>query len=629
MAYKSSINTSAINKSVGTFKQSLGNAQKSAARVNSSLVGRNKFKKESISRKNYLFTIRRAAVKRKESEDAAEATTALGVRKAPSKISSSSTRSFFGRMMDISGALMAGWLVGNLPNIINLAEATSRRAIEVSRVLSGAVTSFTQILTGLLAGLGTIGSSILRGDIGGISSGLSKSTEDMKNSFYRMYVQLEEAYKILKEPLDFSKDIEELKIRLGLEVPGEGAPSEPGAPGTSGTGGRLQPIHKQALDIISGPESGGDYNAMNNGQAGDRPGGSKKWLGKNLTDMTIGEVKDFQNNKKTLWAAGRYQIIPGSLPTAQKSAGLNDSDKFDQNNQDLLAIGLLKVQGPGAWSKYSRYTKQEIDIMYKAKATPLGQPAPTARVQPGTKYSVDQNITNVVGAKGTSSVIVTSLRGNRIRNGRTQWHGGIDIATDSGTYIALRANGVVMYAGNRGGYGLMVDIWVESYGIKLRMAHCSALLANCKAGATIPAGVSFARVGSTGESTGPHIHFEADTNKNGTMNGGRDYGGNTSPDPYVPLLLLTSGKSNGYKSSATVNGKPAAQISRTGTGGGPEVLEALTPERKGQTIIVAQQQAQQAQIASAPAQKTALPFIPDNSLNSLRNNILLTHLAYT
>ena len=52
---------------------------------------------------------------------------------------------------------------------------------------------------------------------------------------------------------------------------------------------------------------------MNNGQAGDRPGGSKKWLGKNLTDMTIGEVKDFQNNKQTLWAAGRYQFIPPLL----------------------------------------------------------------------------------------------------------------------------------------------------------------------------------------------------------------------------------------------------------------------------------------------------------------------------
>ena len=116
---------------------------------------------------------------------------------------------------------------------------------------------------------------------------------------------------------------------------------------------------------------------MNNGNSGDRPGGSKKWLGKNLTDMTIGEVKQHQNIKKDLWAAGRYQIIPVSLPTAQSAAGLKDSDMFDNNNQDLLAIGLLKTQGPGAWTQYSKYSKKEIDIMYKAKDTPLGSAVQT------------------------------------------------------------------------------------------------------------------------------------------------------------------------------------------------------------------------------------------------------------
>jgi len=147
-----------------------------------------------------------------------------------------------------------------------------------------------------------------------------------------------------------------------------------GGGGTPGSGGKLQPIHKQALDIISGPESGGDYNAMNRGRAADSPGGSKKWIGKNLTEMTIGEVKALQrqNNPVRLHAAGRYQIVPVTLPSAQSAAGLKDNDMFDQNNQDLLAIGILKTQGPSAWSNYSKYSKKEIDIMYKAKATPLG-----------------------------------------------------------------------------------------------------------------------------------------------------------------------------------------------------------------------------------------------------------------
>ena len=359
MAIKSSINTATINRSVGSFKQSLNNAQKSAGKVNSSILQRNKFKKESISKSNSLFILRRSAVRRKESEDLAEASSALGVRKAPSRISSGSTRSFFGRMMDISGALLAGWLVGNLPNIINLAEATSRRAVEVARVLRDSIGSFTQILNTLFTGLTSIGASLLRGDIASIPNKLANSVTDMQNSFFRMYLQLEDAYKVLTRPLDFSDDIDELRERLGLEVPV--APGEtPG--GTPGSGSRLQPIHKQALDIISRPESGGNYNAMNRGNAGDSPEGPKHYFGKNLTDMTIGEVKKLQSQGK-LNAAGRYQIVGVSLPTAQSSAGLTNNDKFDQNNQDLLGIGLLKAQGPGAWSAYSRYTKEEISIM--------------------------------------------------------------------------------------------------------------------------------------------------------------------------------------------------------------------------------------------------------------------------
>jgi murein DD-endopeptidase MepM/ murein hydrolase activator NlpD len=458
--------------------------------------------------------------------------------------------------------------------------------------------------------------------------------EDMQTSFTRMFLQLEDAYKVLTKPLDFSKDIEELRERLGLEVPG--APSEQPS-GAPGAGGRLQPIHKQALDIISGPESGGNYNAMNRGKAGDSPGGSKKWIGKNLTDMTIGEVMDRQDESKYprnarpdrgIHAAGRYQIIGSTMISAVKLSGLSRSDKFDEANQDLLAIAVLKSQGIGAWTVGgSRYTAAETAIINQAKNTPLG--TPTATVQPGTRYTKGQDITSIVGAKGTPSVIVTSLRGQRTINGVTQWHGGLDIATDFGTYIALRASCVVLYANDRGGYGLMVDVWVESYGIKLRMGHCSSILSNCKVGAVIPAGVSFARVGNTGKSTGPHIHFEADTNKQGTLTNGRDYGGNVDPGPYVGLLLLTNRQSNGFKGLTSSNGKPLAQTTPTGTGGGPEVVESLTPERRGQTVIVTQPQTQAAPPPPPAASASMMPMVVGDSLNSIHNSILLTQLAYT
>ena len=150
-------------------------------------------------------------------------------------------------------------------------------------------------------------------------------------------------------------------------------PSHSGT-GTPGSGGKLKPIHYQALNIIAGPESGGDYNAMNNGTAGDRPGGSEKWLGKKLIDMTLGEVKYYQNIKKTLWAAGKYQFIPNTLPETIVSAGLRDTDLFDKNNQDLMAIGLVQKKGIQPWTVGgSKYSSKEMEIVEAAKTTPLGK----------------------------------------------------------------------------------------------------------------------------------------------------------------------------------------------------------------------------------------------------------------
>lgn len=142
--------------------------------------------------------------------------------------------------------------------------------------------------------------------------------------------------------------------------------SEPSAPVGSG---QIASIQKQALDIISRPESGGDYNAMNRGQAGDSPGGSKKWLGKNLTDMTIGEVLELQKSK--LWASGRYQFVPNTLPGVMRSAGLTSKDKFNSQNQDLMALSLIKERGLQPWevggSKYSPKEKEIVEQVRKLK----------------------------------------------------------------------------------------------------------------------------------------------------------------------------------------------------------------------------------------------------------------------
>ncbi|MGA0120156.1 MAG: peptidoglycan DD-metalloendopeptidase family protein [Methylophilaceae bacterium] len=157
--------------------------------------------------------------------------------------------------------------------------------------------------------------------------------------------------------------------------------------------------------------------------------------------------------------------------------------------------------------------------------------------------------------KGVDYIQITSLVGDWRKHGS---HGGIDVAAPSGTYIALRVDCEVVRQGDTGGgYGIRMDIWVPEYGIQLRMAHLSGVI--IKSG-KIPAGTSFARVGNTGTSSGPHIHLEYDTKKGETRYGGaRNDNSNYAAilDQYVRLLLLTKNPNNGKFSPANTKTAPS------------------------------------------------------------------------
>ncbi|MCJ7499338.1 M23 family metallopeptidase [bacterium] len=93
--------------------------------------------------------------------------------------------------------------------------------------------------------------------------------------------------------------------------------------------------------------------------------------------------------------------------------------------------------------------------------------------------------------------------------GRRELHRGLDIATRSGTPIIAPADGLVVFAGREGGFGNMIII-DHGYGITTRYGHCSALEA--KLGQKVQRGDVIARIGSTGRSTGPHVHYEVAVN---------------------------------------------------------------------------------------------------------------------
>lgn len=89
--------------------------------------------------------------------------------------------------------------------------------------------------------------------------------------------------------------------------------------------------------------------------------------------------------------------------------------------------------------------------------------------------------------------------------GGRAFHSGLDFAAATGTSVFSAADGVVSFVGDRSGYGKVVEV-THGNGLITRYTHLSAYLSHV--GQKVSTGTPIARVGSTGRSTGPHLHFE-------------------------------------------------------------------------------------------------------------------------
>lgn len=117
--------------------------------------------------------------------------------------------------------------------------------------------------------------------------------------------------------------------------------------------------------------------------------------------------------------------------------------------------------------------------------------------------SVSEKVSFRMPVKGR----ISSGFGNRFHpiDKKIKFHAGIDIAVPLGTPVSATGQGVVTFAGSRDGYGNMVIIQHPD-GRESRYGHLSKILVS--QGDTISAGQQIALSGSTGKSTGPHLHFE-------------------------------------------------------------------------------------------------------------------------
>jgi murein DD-endopeptidase MepM/ murein hydrolase activator NlpD len=127
--------------------------------------------------------------------------------------------------------------------------------------------------------------------------------------------------------------------------------------------------------------------------------------------------------------------------------------------------------------------------------------------------ALEQGLAAIPSGRPTASPMLTSSYGYRRDpfNGRAAFHAGLDFPGSYGQPILAAAPGRVVYVGQRQGYGNVVEV-DHGHGILTRYAHLSRF--GVRPGALVQRGDAIARMGSTGRSTGTHLHFEVRVNGN-------------------------------------------------------------------------------------------------------------------
>jgi murein DD-endopeptidase MepM/ murein hydrolase activator NlpD len=173
----------------------------------------------------------------------------------------------------------------------------------------------------------------------------------------------------------------------------------------------------------------------------------------------------------------------------------------------------------------------EFEVLYDRLVTPGGRLAHTgdviygALILKGKRYALyhhrmgdgTEDYFNDKGESVRKALMRTPIDGARLSSrfgrrrhpilGYTRVHKGIDFAAPRGTTIMAAGNGVVVAAGRNGGYGLYVRIRHNAT-YSTAYAHMRAIGKGIRRGSRVRQGQAIGYVGSTGRSTGPHLHYE-------------------------------------------------------------------------------------------------------------------------
>ena len=225
--------------------------------------------------------------------------------------------------------------------------------------------------------------------------------------------------------------------------------------------------------------------------------------------------------------AGKVAEVPAGTPSASVAASKPDqltrlresavrqeqmiasltegaSERTQRAEQALLSFGIKsgsrQAQGGPFLPWRSAATKVKLDPGLRKLAIALQR-----------MEEVEALLMAVPSARPADGMSLTSGFGYRFDpfNGQRAMHAGLDFRGAHGSPIRAAAPGRVSFVGVKSGYGNVVEV-DHGHGIQTRYAHLAGF--NSRVGQAVQSGEAIARMGSTGRSTGTHLHFEVRVN---------------------------------------------------------------------------------------------------------------------
>ena len=190
---------------------------------------------------------------------------------------------------------------------------------------------------------------------------------------------------------------------------------------------------------------------------------------------------------------------------AQMADSAELGGEFDFGGQ--IDFGEPPAQGGPALGQQRTMDWQSLQLELTSLASQLRRRETELNILSDVLVSEDIQNASEVRGRPVKWGWLSSNYGNRVDplTGKTAWHSGVDFAGHEGSDVIAVASGVVTFAGERYGYGRLVEI-SHANGYVTRYAHHKSLVV--RTGEIVKKGETIGTMGSSGRSTGPHVHFE-------------------------------------------------------------------------------------------------------------------------